>query len=61
MQTKFLVGKPEWKRPLVGRRHRCDDYIKVDLRVIGLGDVDWKSVAQERDCWRALVSTVMSN
>jgi hypothetical protein len=36
------------------------DNIKMDLREIGLGDMDWIDLAQARDQWRPLVSTVMN-
>jgi hypothetical protein len=36
-----LVGKPEGKRPLGRPRRRLEDNIKVDLRDIGWGDMDW--------------------
>jgi hypothetical protein len=32
--------------------------MKMDLREIGFGDVDWIHWAQDRDRWRALVNTV---
>jgi hypothetical protein len=32
----------------------------MDLREIGWDDVDWIDLAQDRDQWRALVSTVMN-
>jgi hypothetical protein len=32
---RILVGKPEGKRPLGRKRHRCVDNIKMDLREIG--------------------------
>jgi hypothetical protein len=35
-----LVGKPEGKRPLGRPRCRWEDRIRMDLREIGLGDVD---------------------
>jgi hypothetical protein len=38
---KVLVGKPEGKRPLGRPRRRWEDVIRMDLREIGLGDVDW--------------------
>jgi hypothetical protein len=34
------------------------DNIKIDLREIGWDGVDWMGMAQNRDEWRALVSTV---
>jgi hypothetical protein len=56
----ILVGRPEGRRPLGRPRHRWDDNIKMDLREIGFGDVDWINLAQDRDRWRAVVNTVMS-
>jgi hypothetical protein len=35
------------------------DNIKMDLLEIGWGGVDWISLAQDRDKWRALVNAVM--
>jgi hypothetical protein len=37
-----------------------EDNIKMDLREIGSGDVDWIHLAQDRDRWQALVNTVMN-
>jgi hypothetical protein len=34
--------------------------IKMGLREMGFGDVDWIHLVQDRDRWRALVNTVMS-
>jgi hypothetical protein len=39
--TKVLVGKPEGKRPLGRPRHRWENGIRINLREIGLGGVDW--------------------
>jgi hypothetical protein len=55
-----LVGKSEGKRPLVRPRHRWEDGIRMDLRKIGLGGVDWIRLAQDRDRWRAVVNAVKS-
>jgi hypothetical protein len=38
---RVLVGKPEGKRPLGKPRHRYEDNIKVDLRKVGCGGLDW--------------------
>jgi hypothetical protein len=57
---KVLVGKPEGKRPLEIPRRRWEDGIRMDLREIGLGDVGWIRLAQDRDRWRAVVSAVMN-
>jgi hypothetical protein len=55
-----LVGKPEGKRPLGRPRRRWEDGIRIDLRDIGLGGVDWIRLAQDRDRWWAVVSAVMN-
>jgi hypothetical protein len=36
------------------------DNIKIALRSIGWGSMEWIEVAQERNQWRALVNTVMN-
>jgi len=55
---RVLVGKPERKRPLGRPRRRWEDNIKTDLQEVGGGCGDWMELAQYRDRWRALVSTV---
>jgi hypothetical protein len=55
---RILVGKPEGKRPLGKPRRRWMDNIKIDLREIGRGGVEWTDLAQDRDKWRAIVNTV---
>jgi hypothetical protein len=54
------VGKPEGKRPLGRPRRRWEDNIKMDLREVGCGGMDWIELAQDRDRWRAPVSSVMN-
>ena len=56
---KVLVGKPEGKRPLGRPRRRWKD-IKMDLQEARRGCGDRMELAQDRDRWRALVSTVMN-
>jgi hypothetical protein len=56
---RVLVGKPEGKRPLGRPRRRWGDNIKINLQEVGEGCGDWVQRAQDRDAWRALVSTVM--
>ena len=57
---RVLVGKPEGNRLLGRPRRRWEDNIKMNLQEVGCGGVDWIELAQDRDRWRALVSTVMN-
>ena len=57
---RVLVGKPEGKRPLGRSRRRWEYNIKMDLQEVGGGCEDWMELVQDRDRWRALVSTVMN-
>ena len=60
IRHRVLVGKPEGKIPLGRPRRRREDNIKMDLQKVGGGCEDWMELAQDRDRWRALVSTVMN-
>jgi hypothetical protein len=55
---RVLVEKPEGKRPLGRPRRRWEDNIKMDSQEFAGGRGDWMELAQDRDRWRALVSTV---
>jgi hypothetical protein len=57
---RILVGKPEGKITLRRPRYRWVDNIKVDLREVGWGGMNWVNLAQDRDQWRALVNTIMN-
>jgi hypothetical protein len=57
---RLLVGKPEGKGPLGRPRRRWVDNIIIDLLEIGWRGVDWISLAQVRDKWRALVNVVVN-
>ena len=49
------------ERDILGRpRCRWEDNIKIDLEEVGKGCGDWMELAQDRDRWRTLVSTVMN-
>jgi hypothetical protein len=54
---RVLVGKPEGNMPLGRPKRRWEDNIKMDLQEVGVGCGSIES-AQDRDRWRALVSTV---
>jgi hypothetical protein len=55
---RLLVGKPKGKRPLGRPRRRWEDNIEMEFQEVGGGRGDWMELAQDRDGWRALVSTV---
>jgi hypothetical protein len=57
---RFLVGKPEGKRPIGIPSHRWVYNVKMDLEEIGLGGIDWVSLAQDTGKWRALVNMEMN-
>ena len=57
---KVLVGTPEGKSPLGRTKRRWEHNIKMDLEEVGRCCRDWMELAQDRDRWRALVSTVMN-
>ena len=57
---RVLVQKHEGKRPLGRPRQKWKDNIKIELQEMGCGSMDWNDVAQDRDRWGALVSTVMN-
>jgi hypothetical protein len=59
-EYRILMGKPEGKRPLGIPRRRWEDNIRMDLREVEWGDMDWTDLVQNRHQWRALVNTVMN-
>jgi hypothetical protein len=58
---RVLLRKPEGKRPLGRPRRRWRDNIRMDLHEVGGGLRDWRELAQDRDGWRALESTVKNH
>jgi hypothetical protein len=48
------------RRPLGRPRRRWEDNIKMDVREIGWGGMDWIDLSQDRNQWRALVNAVMN-
>ena len=57
---RVLVGRPEGKRSLGRPRRRWDNNIKMNIQEVVGGCEDCMELAQDRDRWRALVSTVMN-
>ena len=57
---RVLVGKPEGKRTLGRPRGGWEDNSNMDLQEVGGGCGDWMELAQDRDKWWALVSTIMN-
>jgi len=57
---RWLVEKPEGKRPLGRYSRRWEVNIRMDLREIGWKGVDWIHLAQERDQWCAIVNTAIN-
>jgi hypothetical protein len=55
---RVLVGKPKGRRPLERPSCRWEDGIKMDLREIGC--VEWIHLAEDRECWWAVVNAVMN-
>jgi hypothetical protein len=52
-------GKPRKKETIWKTKRRWEDGIRIDLREIGWGSIDWIQLAQDRDRWRAVANTVM--
>jgi hypothetical protein len=54
---RFLVGKQPLGRP----RRRWEEGIKIDLREIGWGGVEWIDLAQDRNLWKTFMTMVMNH
>jgi hypothetical protein len=59
-EKRNAYGVLEGKRPLGRPRHRWEDNIKMDLKEIECGDMDWINLADDRDQRQALVNTIMN-
>jgi hypothetical protein len=57
---RVLVRKPEGKRPLGRPRRRWEDNIRMDLKEVECGGMDWFGLAQDSDRYRAIVNAVMN-
>jgi hypothetical protein len=45
---------------LFSNSRRWEDNIKMDFQKLGLGDMDWIDLLQDRDMWRTLMNAVMN-
>jgi hypothetical protein len=52
------VENAEGKRPLGRPRRRWENDIKMDMREMVWGGMDWIYLAQDKDQWWSLVNTV---
>jgi hypothetical protein len=57
---RILMEKPGGKRPLERPKRTSEDNIKMDLRAIGWGSINWINLAQKMDQWRAPTNTEMN-
>jgi hypothetical protein len=57
---RLLVGKPEGRGPLGRPIRKCVDDIKMNLREINWGGMDWIDLTQDSDQWRVVVNTAMN-
>jgi hypothetical protein len=57
---RVLIERPEGKKPLGRPRRRWEYNVKMDLRDIGIDEVNWIQLAQDSVQWRAFVKTVMN-
>jgi hypothetical protein len=57
---RILVRKSEGRRLLGRPRLMWEHNIKMDLRELGWGGMDWINLALDNDQWWALVSTVVN-
>jgi hypothetical protein len=57
---RILVRKPERNRSLGRPRSRWKCNIKMDVREIKYGGIDWSHLIWYRDQWRALVKKAVN-
>jgi hypothetical protein len=55
-----LMGAPEEREPLGRPRHRWKNGIKMNIRAIDWGNMDWIHLVQDRNQWRTLMNMVIS-
>ena len=55
-----FVGKPESKRPLGRPKGRWENNNKMNLQKVVCEGIDWITLAQDSDSWRALLNAVIN-
>ena len=55
-----LVGRHGGMRSLVSHRCRWEDTIKVDLKGVRWGSLDWIELALGRERWRVFVNRIIN-
>jgi hypothetical protein len=58
MHIGFWWEKPEGKGPIGRPRDIWEGNIRMDLREMGCGFMEWIHLAQYREEWRGLVNTI---
>jgi hypothetical protein len=59
-RIQVIGSKARGSRPLERSGFKWMDNIKIGLRDIGWGGVDWIGLAKDRNRWRALVNVVIN-
>jgi hypothetical protein len=54
------VGRPDGKRPLGKDRYNLEDNIRMDIREICFGGMNWVDLTQDRDMWPVVVNPVLN-
>ena len=57
---KMLTGPPTEKSPLGRPRHTWEGNIRMDLKEISINARNFVDLAQDMDCWRALVNAALN-
>jgi hypothetical protein len=57
---RVFVRKAEGKIPIGRTRRRWENNIKMDLKDVGCGGMDWICLSQNRDRWWTLVNGIIN-